>query len=555
MGTLFKKGEISSSSREKRYTQWFYNLLLILIVWPLLGAICFYSSIFVGEKDFQLLWIGRFSVFSSLLLFFSFLFIRKSNKDLSHLYCRALIWGLILCGGIQCVWGIFQLYGLCPSQHKIFLLTGSFYNPGPYSGYLAMVFPICLFEGLTGRKAPHYSYKRWLSKISIGVGLLILCILPAGRSRTAWLALSLSSFFVCFSYFSWGKVLCLWHRKYKKTFWRLGIITLFIFILFGYALYKLKPDSAHGRLFIWKMSVLTISKHPFVGYGHAGFARAFGETQENYFAKNTFSNEERIAGIPKNAFNEYLQVAIEYGIPVLIVVLAILVSVLIKSYKAKRIGIVGAMLSFLIFSFASYPMQIPSFALTFLLIVMSALLFHRNTFIAFSLFLLGLGLYCTKESRFSSFDEWQAGQFAYNAAAYVQAESYYEKLFPTLNNKADFLFQYGRCLYKLRKYTLSLKVLKEAMNYSSDPMIMNVLAQNYESMGKYKMAEMFFIRSIHRLPNRIYPYYLLAKLYARKEFKQPEKLKKVAQIVLKKKPKVASVAIEQMREEVRRLVK
>ncbi len=27
-------------------------------------------------------------------------------------------------------------------------LTGSFYNPGPYSGYLAMIFPICLYEWL-----------------------------------------------------------------------------------------------------------------------------------------------------------------------------------------------------------------------------------------------------------------------------------------------------------------------------------------------------------------------------------------------------------------------
>ena len=30
----------------------------------------------------------------------------------------------------------------------------------------------------------------------------------------------------------------------------------------------------------------------------------------------------------------------------------------------------------------------------------------------------------------------------------------------------------------------------------------------------YEEAEEWFIRSTHRLPNRIYPYYLLAKLYA-----------------------------------------
>lgn len=34
------------------------------------------------------------------------------------------------------------------SNHSLFAVTGSFFNPGPYSGYLAMVFPICLNEWL-----------------------------------------------------------------------------------------------------------------------------------------------------------------------------------------------------------------------------------------------------------------------------------------------------------------------------------------------------------------------------------------------------------------------
>jgi hypothetical protein len=28
-------------------------------------------------------------------------------------------------------------------NHPLFAVTGSFFNPGPYSGYLAMVFPLC----------------------------------------------------------------------------------------------------------------------------------------------------------------------------------------------------------------------------------------------------------------------------------------------------------------------------------------------------------------------------------------------------------------------------
>ena len=37
-------------------------------------------------------------------------------------------------------------------------------------------------------------------------------------------------------------------------------------------------------------------------------------------------------------------------------------------------------------------------------------------------------------------------------------------------------------------------------------------------------------RAVHRLPGRIYPYYLLVKLYAEKDFYQPDKLYRAARI-------------------------
>ena len=42
--------------------------------------------------------------------------------------------------------------------------------------------------------------------------------------------------------------------------------------------------------------------------------------------------------------------------------------------------------------------------------------------------------------------------------------------------------------------------------------------------GEYEEAEESLIRSTHRLPGRIYPYYLLVKLYAESEYRQPEKM-------------------------------
>jgi hypothetical protein len=73
------------------------------------------------------------------------------NRQMFSFFC----FFIILTGLGEAVWGLLQLYGFRPSQHGLFRLTGSFFNPGPYSGYLAVVFPMALYywvrEGSKGR--------------------------------------------------------------------------------------------------------------------------------------------------------------------------------------------------------------------------------------------------------------------------------------------------------------------------------------------------------------------------------------------------------------------
>ena len=115
------------------------------------------------------------------------------------------------------------------------------------------------------------------------------------------------------------------------------------------------------------------------------------------------------------------------------------------------------------------------------------------------------------------------------------------------------MFEYGHTLHKLKEYSVSTAILQEAIYYSSDPMILNIIGKNYQRQKKYNIAERYFIRSIHRLPGRIYPYYLLAKLYA--ESGAVEKMREMAELVLTKEPKVPSTAIEEMKQEVEILMK
>ena len=59
----------------------------------------------------------------------------------------------------------------------------------------------------------------------------------------------------------------------------------------------------------------------------------------------------------------------------------------------------------------------------------------------------------------------------------------------------------------------------------------------------------------HRLPNRLYPYNLLAKLYAEPEYYRPDKCCEMIDKVLHWNPKVPSEAIEEMKLEMDNLKK
>ena len=93
------------------------------------------------------------------------------------------------------------------------------------------------------------------------------------------------------------------------------------------------------------------------------------------------------------------------------------------------------------------------------------------------------------------------------------------------------------------------------MKYTCDPMVLNIIGKNYQATGEYEEAEESLILSTHRLPGRIYPYYLLANLYADPFFYRCDKLERMVQTVLEKEPKVQSTAIKQMRRKARELLK
>lgn len=522
--------------------------VLWMAVLVLLSMVCVASSgLLPAETVGQWVWFDKASFLLAGCILSALIF--KSKGDFISLD-SVISWVLVVLGGSEAILGLRQLYGFATSGHSMYALTGSFFNPGPYSGYLAMILPVCLYQWLVcGRRGGRV--------VAGGVMLLIFCVLPAGMSRSAWLAAGVSCLCVYAWHMDWtDKFRLLWQQQ-KQRVVMVVVGGFCVLLLAGYLLFVLKPDSARGRLFMWKITCRAIAEKPLTGYGIHNFAAAYGNAQETYFAAGDYEPwEERVAGSPEYAFNEYLQAAVELGIPLAVCLLVVVVLCLYRGVRKGRYGICGAILSLMIFSFSSYPLQLPVFIVTFgglLVACLSGADRWQWLGLAVSVGIIG-GFRLKNDLQVEqACREWMNARVLYNAGAYQSAEKEYGRLYPLLRDRASFLFEYGHGLHKQQQFSKSNRILKEALQRSCDPMILNVIGKNYQQMGDCLSAEDWFIRSTHRLPGRIYPYYLLAKLYAEPSFRQPDKFEKMKWMVLTKEPKVHSTAIRQMREEIKKI--
>lgn len=276
---------------------------------------------------------------------------------------------------------------------------------------------------------------------------------------------------------------------------------------------------------MWKIAAQAVSEHPWTGCGWNSVPAAYGQAQENYFAAGNYTaTEELVAGAPEYVFNEYLQVAIAWGIPVLCIGLLILGGSMYIGHKQGIYGLCGALLSLAVFAFSSYPLQFPAFVSALIILVLACgirVLPLEKVWprILFTVLLLigSYGCFCKYQQKSKTVEackQWTKSRMFYHSGAYRQAVESYAEIQKEMKGNARFMFEYGHALHKLHEPELSNKVLKEALKVSGDPMILNIIGKNEQDMKHYDSAEYWFMRAVHRLPGRIYPYYLLANLYA-----------------------------------------
>lgn len=453
--------------------------------------------------------------------------------DMKHVVSYILV---LLCL-IELIWGYGQLFGIDSSIRTPIRVSGSFDLPPVFGGLLAILFPLILSQQIKVRKDFYPIF--W------GVIFMLICLMLITKSRAAWLACFVSITYYFVTTFQDRIVLTI--RNNIRYSVLLSFIFILVIICLSYIVYYMKKDSADGRLLIWKIGIRAVAEEPVWGHGWNYVLGAYGQAQERYFSLGLGNEHEQwIADSPKFLYNEYLHIAMAWGIPVFLLLIVGIVVIVYWGHRIKEFGVVGSMLAFLVFAFFSFPLQYALMHVVLYLLIVYLLLSLPNFIVKFSVticftLLLIADLLC--QYRCNQFvDDWK------NNRCYM--EEYCNQLYWN----EEFLFNYGLLLNRQKEYKKSQAILNQGLKVSSDVMFLNIQGKNAWAMGCYEEAETWFIRSTHRVPNRVYPYYLLAKLYNDTAYKHPDKVQKMAKIVMTKKPKVLSSAIKTMRSEMNQLL-
>ena len=488
--------------------------------------------------------------------------------------------GVVLLTGLwQAMLGLLQVYGWEASRHSLYAVTGSFFNPGPYSGFLAIILPLAVDVLLQEYMTETKKVEKGLRGLAWVTLFVVICILPAGRSRAAWIAALLSVLWVCrLRLPGWLKYRGLWKKSYKRLSNWIFIGTLAVAGIGLFGSFFLNTDSANGRLLIWKVCVDEMKPWGSLHAEGETFGGAYGKWQEDYFAsgKGTLA-EEKVAGSPEYAFNEFIEIGAEYGwVPMMFVVLLAIWVLVIAVRYARNYGASGMWMALLVFSCFSYPLHFPAFWALEILVIMkilstiSACRTHKSNKMFFTFVCMTMGclfLYASNvkewKERVNGYRDWNSCQLLYRCGMYKEAAVDYGKCALATNRVAKeeprFLFEWGRALYKAGNYAEARDVLGRLEKCTADPMVLNLqgrcFADEAEGMKfdkdkeqAFEAAEQCYKRSSNRLPGRVYPYYLLSKLYV--AWGKTEKMKLTARRVLEMKPKVVSPATEEMKREI-----
>ncbi|MBQ7179813.1 MAG: O-antigen ligase family protein [Bacteroidaceae bacterium] len=463
---------------------------------------------------------------------------------------RWLAAAVILCAAWEALLGMRQCAG-GGSRHHMYLMTGTFQNPGPYALLPAMGVVMCA-QWMAGA-GPRLRRLLWMP--------LLLCaaVLPATWSRAAWVAAA-------------AGLAAVMRRRWWRWRWPLAALALAA----AAALYLMKQGSADGRALIYSMSLRSMAQHPWLGSGTGSFFHQYA-TQMAATVQQTVPAGYDSAGVPEYAFNELLRIGVEQGLTGMLMAVAVAASVTWRLWRRCRPLAVGTV-AMMVFAMFSYPLALLPYQI--IVVTMAAWAGTKQpvtyagsdtapslngragggssdqkksggrpwAILPAALLPVALALPLAGAIR-----EHRQAEQDYGMMAGMRDRAFtddYYRLLPMLGDNPRFLFDFGKMLSEQERWNDSNAILRQGERVSADPMFLVVQGNNYRAMKAWAEAEAMYRRAFCIQPNRLYPLYRLMLLY--EEAGQEDRMRDMARTILDFRPKVESPATREMKEQARR---
>jgi len=505
------------------------------IILVFLGSVFLTSEKFVNTENAVKFYFTVFALFSGVII----LLFRNRNIKLSvyEITSFSVMKGLFVVGVFQSFYGVLQYIGKYPSNHNSFAVTGSFDNPAGFIAVLSLLFPIGIFWCIKSKRLEQ-------RLVFFSVGLILFSIIISG-SRTGLLAVIISTisiFIIEFQLLSKIK-----HLKYFK----LKVFSTIILLLASlFILYVWKPDSANGRLLIWNVSTEMIKDKPLIGFGYKGFQANYMSYQAQYFKENPNSSFKQLADNVTHPFNEFIKIAVNYGVIGLLLyifLISIVFWIIFKSKHPQKNILVGMLVSFITISIFSYPLQYAPIWLLLIyltLVAFSVRLYEKNLPLIIRIPIIGvcfLGIILFS-FRMNCELKWKDIAVKSLQGQTKQMLPKYEKLYPYLKYNSLFLYNYGAELNVARQFERSKILLNECQKKFNDYDLQMLLADNYYHIGDTTEAIIIYQHAENMIPCKFLPLYRQFEIYKKNE--KVSNAKEIAQKIVEKQVKVKSTTVE-----------
>lgn len=432
-----------------------------------------------------------------------------------------------------------------------------FDNPAGYAASLVLGLPCWWHLCCKTNSNKCWLWQRWGSR---GALCLVIAALLLTNSRSGVFALFAMVGAACWLSFRPKRSI-----RFRKI---LLCVMLGVAVTLLLGLYSVRPASANGRLFIYRVAAGCVIDSPLMGYGTDGERRVYPMAQADFFTHHPGHPAGRLAGNVPFLFNEGLTLAFRYGLPACLWVVVVLWS-LQRTHRHRHTSGTYVLwlpcIGLLILSLFSYPLEYAY--IRWLLLTILALAARdearpkvRSSYPSFpgwksGILMGGIWIFCmttiirdVKGRRL-----WADGADRIDEGRTEAAMQRYAEAAEYLKHDARFLYNHAAELNLSGRYAESDSVLQHCFRRLYDYDCALLAADNALARERYAEAKHRLTHARHMLPSRLYPLYGFLMMY--EATGQDALMRKTAESILQMQVKTPSAEAEMIKEEAREVLK